>query len=98
PSQPVSPSSVPLVASMPTESKPVLTGDPLSPGAEFKSPHAVFLKAALEDALTRLLIPSLEREIRNELTEEAEHHAVQVFARNLRSLLLQPPLHGKRVL
>ncbi|MEI7684522.1 MAG: Tex-like N-terminal domain-containing protein, partial [Planctomycetota bacterium] len=92
------PVAEPLVASLPTEAKLVLTGEPLSPGAEFKSPHTTFLKAVLEDALTRLVLPSLEREIRNELTEEAEHHAVQVFARNLRSLLLQPPMRGKRVL
>ncbi len=61
-------------------------------------PHAEFLRRATEDALTRLLLPSLEREIRRELTDEAEEHAVRVFARNLRSLLLQPPLHGRRVL
>src|SRR5262245_23738571 len=61
-------------------------------------PHAEFLKTVAEDALTRLLLPSLEREIRRELTEEAQEHAVAVFARNLRSLLLQPPLRGRRVL
>ena len=61
-------------------------------------PHAEFLNKVLEDALSRLLLPSLEREIRRELTEEAEDHAVSVFARNLRSLLLQPPLRGRRVL
>jgi uncharacterized protein len=61
-------------------------------------PHAEFLKKITEDALGRLLLPSLEREIRRELTEEAEEHAVRVFARNLRSLLLQPPLRGRRVL
>lgn len=61
-------------------------------------PHADFLRTSAEDALTRLLLPSLEREIRRELTEEAETHAVRVFARNLRSLLLQPPLRGRRVL
>ncbi|MCI0463420.1 MAG: RNA-binding transcriptional accessory protein [Gemmataceae bacterium] len=61
-------------------------------------PHAEFLRSVTEDALTRLLLPSLEREIRRELTDEAEEHAVRVFARNLRSLLLQPPLHGRRVL
>jgi uncharacterized protein len=61
-------------------------------------PHAEFLKAVVEDALSRLLLPSLEREIRRELTEEAEEHAVLVFARNLRSLLLQRPLRGRRVL
>ena len=43
-------------------------------------------------------LPSLEREARRELTEKAETHAVEVFARNLRNLLLQPPLPGKRVL
>jgi len=61
-------------------------------------PHADFLKNVAQDALSRLLLPSLEREIRKELTEEAEEHAVRVFARNLRSLLLQPPLRGRRVL
>ncbi|HLJ97357.1 MAG TPA: Tex-like N-terminal domain-containing protein [Gemmataceae bacterium] len=61
-------------------------------------PHAEFLKQVVEDALSRLLLPSLEREIRRELTDEAEDHAVAVFARNLRSLLLQRPLRGRRVL
>src|SRR5207244_6436020 len=61
-------------------------------------PHAEFLQKVTEDALARLLVPSLEREIRRELTDEAEEHAVSVFARNLRSLLLQPPLRGRRVL
>ncbi len=61
-------------------------------------PHAEFMRAANADALTRLLLPSLEREIRKELTQQAEGHAVSVFARNLRSLLLGPPLRGRRVL
>ncbi len=61
-------------------------------------PQAELLKAVAEDALSRLLLPSLEREIRRELTDEAEIHAVKVFARNLRSLLLQAPLTGRRVL
>ncbi len=50
------------------------------------------------DALARLMVPSLEREIRRELTQRAEAHAVDVFARNLRGKLLAPPLRGKRVL
>ena len=50
------------------------------------------------DALSRLVLPSLEREIRRELTEKAESHAVEVFAKNLRSLLLQPPIRGCRPL
>jgi uncharacterized protein len=45
-----------------------------------------------------LILPSLEREIRRELTDKAELHAVSVFARNLRNLLLQPPVHDHRVL
>jgi uncharacterized protein len=63
-----------------------------------KHAHAEFLKKVAEDALGRLLVPSLEREIRRELTGRAEDHAVTVFARNLRSKLLAAPLRGKRVL
>lgn len=61
-------------------------------------PHAEFLRQCLYDALTRLIIPSLEREIRREQTEKAEEHAVEVFVRNLRKLLLQQPVRGRRVL
>ncbi|HEV3236724.1 MAG TPA: Tex family protein, partial [Gemmataceae bacterium] len=61
-------------------------------------PHKEFLERVLADALSRLLLPSLEREIRRELTHLAEGHAVSVFARNLRSLLLAPPLRDRRVL
>jgi uncharacterized protein len=61
-------------------------------------PHADFLRTVVEDALNRLLVPSLEREIRRELTRRAEDHAVSVFARNLRSKLLAAPLRGRRVL
>lgn len=61
-------------------------------------PHRAFLEHVLEDALTRLVIPSLEREARRELTERAQEHAVGIFAQNLKNLLLQPPMHDKRVL
>ena len=61
-------------------------------------PHADFLRNCVRDALGRLLIPSLEREVRREMTERAEEHAVDVFVQNLRKLLLQPPVHGHRVL
>ncbi len=61
-------------------------------------PHVEFLKQCVRDALTRLLIPSLEREIRREQTDKAEEHAVEVFIRNLRKLLLQQPTRGQRVL
>src|SRR3954468_6388894 len=60
--------------------------------------HKDFLIGCVRDALTRLLLPTLEREARRELTENAETHAVEGFGRNLKNLLLQPPLHGKRVL
>ncbi|HTU89343.1 MAG TPA: Tex-like N-terminal domain-containing protein [Gemmataceae bacterium] len=63
-----------------------------------KHPHADFLREVTLDALTRLLLPSLEREIRRELKIRAENHAVDVFARNLRSKLLAAPLRGRRVL
>ena len=61
-------------------------------------PHGEFLRGCARDALTRLVLPSLEREIRREMTDACESHAVEVFARNLRNLLLQPPVGGRRVL
>ena len=93
------PPAAPLVASLsPSEAPPALQGEPLCSTSAYRSPHTEFLRAVLDDALSRLLMPSLEREIRHELTDEAESHAVSVFARNLRSLLLQPPLRNRRVL
>ncbi|MBU4400551.1 MAG: helix-hairpin-helix domain-containing protein, partial [Planctomycetes bacterium] len=61
-------------------------------------PHAEYLRGCARDALSRLILPSLEREVRRELTDRAETHAVSVFAKNLRNLLLQPPIHDHRVL
>ncbi|MDD4267211.1 MAG: Tex-like N-terminal domain-containing protein [Thermoguttaceae bacterium] len=61
-------------------------------------PHLDFLRGCARDALARLVVPSLEREVRRELTDRAEQHAVGVFAKNLRNLLLQPPVHDRRVL
>ena len=43
-------------------------------------------------------MPSIEREIRGDLTEKAENHAIDVFSENLRNLLLQPPMKGKQIL
>jgi len=57
-----------------------------------------YLEKVAEDAWKRLLQPSLETEVRNELTEQAEKQATKVFAANLRSLLMQPPIRGRRVL
>lgn len=57
-----------------------------------------YLINAVDYAYKRLIFPSLEREVRNHLTEKAEVKAVNNFSTNLRSLLMQPPLEGKRVL
>jgi len=59
---------------------------------------AAAVTEAIEDAYKRLIQPSIEREIRNELTEKAEEQAIHIFSENLRKLLLQPPLKGKVVL
>lgn len=53
---------------------------------------------AIEDSYNRLIAPSIEREIRNELTENAEDGAITVFSKNLSQLLMQPPITGKTVL
>ncbi|PWN07631.1 Tex family protein [Rhodohalobacter mucosus] len=57
-----------------------------------------YLQDAVEDAYKRLLIPSLERELRNELTAAADEHAIATFATNVRNLLLQPPLKNHIVM
>jgi uncharacterized protein len=62
------------------------------------SPFARHLSDAMEDGYKRLLAPSMEREVRVELTRQAEEYAINIFATNLRNLLLQPPLRGKKVL
>ncbi|MGN7168861.1 Tex family protein [Paenibacillus cellulositrophicus] len=56
------------------------------------------LTAVIEDAYKRLIAPSIEREIRAELTEKGENQAISIFSGNLRSLLLQPPVKGRCVL
>lgn len=56
------------------------------------------IKEAVADGASRLLFPSLEREIRKELTEKGERQAIMVFSQNLRNLLLQPPVRGQVVL
>ena len=56
------------------------------------------LKEAIEDSYKRLIAPTIEREIRGELTEKAEDGAIEVFGKNLEQLLMQPPIAGKVVL
>ncbi|MFA5474072.1 MAG: Tex family protein [Acholeplasmataceae bacterium] len=62
------------------------------------SPATPYIKEAIADSLKRLIYPSLEREVRSELTEMGEEQAIEVFADNLQKLLLQPPLKGRIVL
>lgn len=57
-----------------------------------------YIEEAIADGYKRLIFPSLEREIRSELTEKAEEQAIDVFALNLQKLLLQPPMKDKTVL
>ena len=59
------------------------------------SPYAPLIREACEDAWSRLLFPSLEREARSALTGRASEAAIQVFSQNLRQLLMQPPVRGK---
>lgn len=56
------------------------------------------VRSAGEDAYSRLIFPSIEREIRNILTDRAQEKAIKVFAANLKPLLMQPPVRGKTVL
>ena len=63
----------------------------------FRSPFAQHLQDAMQDSAQRLLLPAIERDVRRSLTNMAEQHAINVFAENLRNLLLQPPLAGHTV-
>ncbi len=66
--------------------------------ADRRSPWAGQFVQAAEEAASRLLLPAVERDVRRQLTEKAEEHAIGVFAENLRSLLGGPPLPGHVVL
>jgi len=57
-----------------------------------------YVEMAAEDSYKRLIAPSIENEVRNDLTQSAQEQAIKVFAENLRNLLLQPPVKGKVVL
>ncbi|WP_078551287.1 Tex family protein [Bacillus alkalicellulosilyticus] len=62
------------------------------------SPAAIYVQEAIEDGYKRLIEPSIEREIRNELSAKAEEQAIHIFSENLKNLLLQPPIKGQVVL
>ena len=57
-----------------------------------------YLKVAIKDSLKRLIYPSIEREVRNELTDIGEVGAIKIFKENLKALLMQPPIKGKVVM
>lgn len=63
-----------------------------------RSHLSAYVENAVTDGYKRLLFPSIEREIRNDLTERAEEEAIKVFSLNLKPLLMQPPIKGKNVL
>ncbi len=61
-------------------------------------PHGDFLRACARDAVVRLIIPALIVEARRELNDRAETYAIDIYAENLRNLLLQQPIRGRRIL
>jgi len=64
-------------------------------------PRSIFtaeLRQAITDSYHRLIAPAIEREIRAQLSERADDHAIRIFAQNLRALLMQPPLRGQIIL
>lgn len=66
--------------------------------ANLLSPLSDDLALSIKDAAQRLLLPAIERDVRRELTERAESHAIEIFSRNLKALLSQPPLSGRVVM
>ncbi|MFC1568628.1 Tex family protein [bacterium] len=65
------------------------------------NPCSIFkeqLETAIQDAYQRLIAPAIQREIRRVLSDKADDHAISVFAKNLKALLLSPPLHGKMIM
>ena len=65
---------------------------------DYKSQFAEILERAIVDSYKRLIEPSIEREIRSDLTEKAEEQAIKVFGKNAKQLLLQPPIKNMTVM
>lgn len=65
---------------------------------DYKSQFAELLERAIIDSYKRLIEPSIEREIRSDLTEKAEEQAIKVFGKNAKQLLLQPPIKNRTVM
>jgi uncharacterized protein len=65
------------------------------------NPRSIFydvIQDCIKDSYTRLIAPAIQRDIRSELTEKAENHAITVFSINLKNLLMQPPIKNKRLI
>lgn len=73
----------------------ILTNAVLKTGKNSDSPCTDAVRHAAEDAYDRLIFPSIENELRNELTDKAVENAIKVFSENLHQLLMQPPVKGK---
>ena len=86
------PAEVRAPAPAPVEGQPAETRPPVA--HRFRE----FLEAVATDALQRLVLPAVEREVRRQLLDRADDHAIDVFCANLRSLLMTRPVRGKRVL
>ena len=71
---------------------------PALAGLPSRDLYSLWYRLAVADACRRLIVPSLEREIRNELTEKADKQAISVFSANLRQLLLQQPIAGHTII
>jgi uncharacterized protein len=63
-----------------------------------KSIFSDYINNTIRDSYQRLIIPSISREVRSDLTLKADKHAIDVFAVNLKNLLMQPPVFGKRIM
>ena len=86
------PAEVRAAAPAPVEGQPAEARPPVA--HRFRE----FLEAVATDALQRLVLPAVEREVRRQLLDRADDHAIDVFCANLRSLLMTRPVRGKRVL
>jgi transcriptional accessory protein Tex/SPT6 len=82
----------------PAAPTPPAEGQAAAPPAPGPLRAREFLDAVAADALQRLVLPAVEREVRRQLLDRADAHAIEVFAANLRSLLMTRPVRGKRVL
>ncbi|KAA3610401.1 MAG: RNA-binding transcriptional accessory protein [Calditrichaeota bacterium] len=66
-----------------------------------KNKNSIFfeqMQLAVADSYNRLIAPSISREVRSSLSEKADAHAIEIFATNLKNLLLQPPVRGKKIM